>query len=536
MRLHRLLSFKLFVFISILLITLSFIVSYFQLNTHRSHYERMVTECAKRTSSIIIASTRNSMLQDHKELTADIMSTVSNLPGIAIIRIYNPQDSIVISTNSENFISMPKQNNNACIKCHTDSEGVIHELTTERQKRIFSDENGHRFLGYVSPIFNERSCNTSGCHAHKAEEKILGVLEVIMSMEETDAVLDIEESNMISTSIGITLIIGLSVGIFIWILVHIPLTKFLIGTKEISSGNLNYEFFSASNDEIGMLGRSFNRMTGDLRIAKKEITEWSNVLEERVKEKTEELQKTQDHILQIEKMASLGKLSATVAHELNNPMAGILTYSKLIQRKLDKDPLPQADKNKVIQQLKMIETESERLGKIIKDLLLFSKKQEPEFRDVCLNDVVEMSFQLVDHHLELHNISLEQTLQPNLPTIQIDENQIKQMLLALYVNATEAMGDDGVLSISTYIKQSEKKVYLIVRDNGKGIPEEVKPHIFEPFFTTKNAVKGFGLGLSVVYGIVLNHKAEIEVESEINAGTAFIIKFPVRADLKQSLA
>lgn len=532
MRIYKLLSFKLFVFISILLITLSSIVSYYQLNTHRSQYEKIVTECARRTSAIIIASTRHSMLQNHNELTAEIIATVSDLPGIVNIRIYDTQDSIVISTKSEEVFKSPKHINSACISCHAEDGKVTQQLSPEHQRRIYFDESGHRYLGFVSPIFNETSCSSAGCHAHRPDESVLGVLEVTMSMQETDAALDLEESNMITTSIGITLIIALSVGIFLWILVHVPLTKFLIGTKEISSGNLNYEFFSSSNDEIGELGKSFNKMTGDLRIAKREITEWSDVLEKRVKEKTEELQKTQERILQIEKMASLGKLSATVAHELNNPMAGILTYSKLIQRKLGKDPLPEEDKDKVMKQLKMIETESDRLGKIIKDLLLFSKKQEPDFKEVQLNDAIDMSFQLVAHHLELHNISLEQTLQPDLPVIQVDENQIKQMLLALYVNAVEAMGNEGVLSISTYLKQSEKKVYLVVRDNGKGIPKEVKPHIFEPFFTTKNAVKGFGLGLSVVYGIVLNHKAEISVESEINTGTAFIIKFPVRLNLK----
>jgi two-component system NtrC family sensor kinase len=302
----------------------------------------------------------------------------------------------------------------------------------------------------------------------------------------------------------------------------------LIGIKEISLGNLNHKVFSSSSDEIGTLGKSFNKMTGDLQVAKKEITEWSDELERKVEEKTEELQKTQDRILQIEKMASLGKLSATVAHELNNPMAGILTYSKLIQRKLKKDSLPENEKNIILKQLHMIESESDRLGKIIKDLLLFSKKQEPEFKDVDLNEVVEMSFLLIKHHLDLHNITLEKILQPNLPLVQVDENQIKQMLLALYVNAAEAIGNDGVLKVSTFYKESEKKVYLSIQDNGKGIPEEVKPHIFEPFFTTKNAVKGFGLGLSVVYGIVENHRAEITVDSQVNSGTTFAIKFPVK--------
>ena len=276
-------------------------------------------------------------------------------------------------------------------------------------------------------------------------------------------------------------------------------------------------------------------MTEDLRKAKKEITEWSNVLEKRVEEKTEELKKTQERILQIEKMASLGKLSATVAHELNNPMAGILTYSKLIQRKLQKKELSPPERETILKQLKMIETESDRCGKIIKDLLLFSKKQRIEIKPHSLNDIVDMSLQLVSHHLQLNNIEVKKELQTNLPQVNVDENQIKQMLLALFVNAVEAMDENGILIISTHYKEAEKKVYLSVKDNGKGIPEELMPHIFEPFFTTKNAVKGFGLGLSVVYGIVQNHHGEIKVDSKINQGTVFTIKLPINLEVSREI-
>ena len=146
-----------------------------------------------------------------------------------------------------------------------------------------------------------------------------------------------------------------------------------------------------------------------------------------------------------------------------------------------------------------------------------------------------MSLQLVSHHLELNNIEVRKELQPNLPQVNVDENQIKQMLLALIVNAVEAMDKNGVLTISTIYKASEKKVYLSVKDNGRGIPEEVMPHIFEPFFTTKNAVKGFGLGLSVVYGIVQNHRGEIKVDSRPNEGTIFTIKLPINLEVNKDL-
>jgi two-component system NtrC family sensor kinase len=268
-------------------------------------------------------------------------------------------------------------------------------------------------------------------------------------------------------------------------------------------------------------------MTEDLSEAKHEITEWSNELERRVNQKTEELKKTQERILQIEKMASLGQLSATVAHELNNPIAGILTYSKLIQKKLQRNNFSPEDRDSIMKHLRMIETESDRSGNIVKNLLLFSRKQDKDVKTHDLNSIIEKSLQLISHHLELHNIHLYKQLKPNLPEIYVDENQIKQALLALYMNAVEAMEADGVLTVRTEHRGVEKAIYLYVQDNGKGISEEDMAHIFEPFFTTKSAVKGVGLGLSVVYGIVQNHNADINVKSKVQEGTTFIIKFPL---------
>ena len=226
-------------------------------------------------------------------------------------------------------------------------------------------------------------------------------------------------------------------------------------------------------------------------------------------------------------MASLGKLSATVAHELNNPIAGILTFSKLIQRKLQKKVTPEEMKY-ILEHLKMIETESDRCGKIINDLLIFSKKQSTEVLPHNLNSVVEESLQLIAHHLKLNNIELNKKLQPDIPKVNIDRNQIKQALLALYVNAEEAMEDGGILTVGTSYQNRAKYAYLRIHDNGKGIPEEIRSQIFEPFFTTKSSVKGYGLGLPVVYGIVHNHDGEIKVKSEINKGTTISIKLPVK--------
>jgi two-component system, NtrC family, sensor kinase len=411
--------------------------------------------------------------------------------------------------------------------CHSSNEASILEPSTNERRRIFKGADGTRLLGFVTAIKNEESCYTSDCHFHGKDETILGTLDVILSLKETDQVLNAEKSKMISASVAVTLILAFAVGIFIWFFVHIPVKKVIVGTKEISSGNLDYKIKIKTRDEIGGLAKSFNKMTEDLTEAKKEITEWSNELEQRVDQKTKELKKTQEGILQIEKMASLGKLSATVAHELNNPMAGILTYSKLIQKKLQRDNLLPKEKEAILSYLKIIEDESDRSGSIVKNLLLFSRKQDKDIKPHQINSIIEKALQLIRHHLELNSVNLQKQLQKDLPVVYVDENQIKQALLALFVNAAEAMEKDGVLTVRTNYKKSENNVYIYVQDNGKGIAEEDKEHIFEPFFTTKHAVKGVGLGLSVVYGIIQNHNAEITVDTELNKGTTFIIKLPV---------
>ncbi len=535
MRIFKLLSFKIFLLIFVILALLSFGISYFQIQSQAEHYNNMLTLCAMRTSNIIRASTRYAMMLNRREDTFNIIHTIGQQHGIERIRIYNKKGEIIFSTDTSEINEIIDMTIPECAACHSPKGEILKISRPEQLKRIIIKPDGSRQLGFITPIPNEKSCYTADCHVHDKEDEILGVLDVSLSMKETDAILAQETSIMLRYNTAVTLSLALIVGLVIWVGVHVPMTKFLIGTREISSGNLNYKINIKRSDEIGVFAESFNKMTEDLRKAKKEITEWSTELEKRVEEKTEELKKTQERILQIEKMASLGKLSATVAHELNNPMAGILTYSKLIQRKLQSEELTPSEKEAILKQLKMIESESDRCGKIIKDLLLFSKKQRIEIRPHSLNDIVKMALQLVNHHLHLNNIEVRKELQPNLPMVNVDENQIKQMLLALIVNAVEAMDENGVLTVSTIYKVSEKKVYLSVKDNGKGIPEEVMPHIFEPFFTTKNAVKGFGLGLSVVYGIVQNHRGEIKVDSRPNEGTTFTIKLPINLEVNNEI-
>ncbi len=524
---YRLLSFKIFVLVFVVLIILTVGFSLYYIKTESEQYAEIARQFAYRTSEIVAGSTRNSMLLNAKESTYSIMNGIVKQEGIQKVTLFDKTGRIAFSTDEAEINHIANFAERECSPCH-ESSGALRKKPIEAWHNIYFDAQGKRLMVYVRPIANEQGCYQSDCHAHQQADSYLGLLRINLSLEKMDSIVEQNRSRMISTNIATTLALALTVGILIWFFVHVPVKKLILGTREVSNGNLNYQIKSSAGDEMGSLARSFNQMTEDLREAKREITSWSNQLEHRVQEKTQELERTQKRNLQIEKMASLGQLSATVAHELNNPIAGILTYSKLIQKKLTKENIPIPDKEAILKSLKMIETESERSGTIVKNMLLFSRQEAIEIKSHDLNQVIADSIELIAHHLELHNIKLVREFQPDLPAVEIDDSQIKQALLALYVNAVEAMENEGVLTVKTELKLSEHSVYTYIKDTGKGISDDLKAQIFEPFFTTKNAVKGVGLGLSAVYAIIQRHHGEIWVESEINKGSTFIIKMPLK--------
>lgn len=529
MRLFNLLGFRLFLLVTVILLILTTSVTYLHYHSQMQNYEGYVTEFGDKASKLVLRFTEHAMNTEHEHLsgTNELMNSIASLEGIHRIRIYNKRGTIVYSSDSSEVHSSVNMTNEACDMCHRDTGELIHEPSTRERKRVFESPDGARLLGFVTAIKTERSCSSSNCHSYAEEGSKLGVLDVIFKTETIDRIVESETSELITSNIVITILLSFSVGIFIWLFVHVPVKHLINGTRAVSRGNLDATIDISSSDEIGMLGRSFNTMTRELRAAKEEITRWSRDLEKRVQQKTEELKRTQERILQIEKMASIGTLSATVAHELNNPLSGILTYSKLIQRKLRRNDLTEDEMHTIFKQLEMIEEESARCGGIIKNLLYFSKDNGTNLHPASLNPIVESAVALVSHHLQLQNIHLELQLANGLPPARMDENLMKQALLALLINAFEASGDDGEIRIRTHVGKGGREILVDVSDNGRGIPEEIHGKIFEPFFTTKSEMRGVGLGLSTVYGIVEQHSGRISFESEIDKGTTFTIALPV---------
>jgi len=234
----------------------------------------------------------------------------------------------------------------------------------------------------------------------------------------------------------------------------------------------------------------------------------------------------QARLLHQDKMISLGRLAASVVHEINNPLAGILNYVRLMIKILNREALKKEQVEKFQRYLNLVESETDRCSKIVSNLLAFSRQSKMEFNDMDVNELLQKCIMLSQHKLTLQNIQIKTDFSSQIPAISGDFNQIQQCVINLIFNAIDAMPEGGLLSMSTSYNQNNAVVEIKVTDTGCGISGEDISHIFDPFYTTKKEGKGLGLGLSTVYGIIDRHKGTISVNSEVGKGSVFTLKLP----------
>jgi two-component system NtrC family sensor kinase len=400
--------------------------------------------------------------------------------------------------------------------------------TGEAPKESFETEiDGKRHIIIIEPILNEKVC----FHCHGSSKKIIGGMIVKTNVERALMTVSAAKNRTIFTTILALFTIILISYAMIEKFISRRVQRLAGGVKKVAAGDLDFEIQARSADEIGDLARSFNIMTHELKEARDEITNWTLTLEDLVEERTTQLKRAQENAIQAEKMASMGRLAAIVAHEINNPLAGIRTYAKLMLKR--RDELFPGNATKYIQYLETIESESARCGEIVRGLLQFARPTKPKISQHDINTLVQETLRLVQHQVDLLNIEVKLDLAPESPQASCDDQKIKQALVALLLNACDAVqSDTGFIAISTYIMAKKKKVGIAVSDNGIGMDEETKAHMFEPFFTTKTvspekeASLNSGLGVSVVYEIVKSHQGNIEVESELGKGTTITICLP----------
>lgn len=517
------LSVKLFLVTSLVLIIVFSVYTYLTVKNIEEGYIANYKQNAYNISDVIKRSTRHGMLLNKREDVYEIIKTIGNEPGVKTIRIYNKQGVISYSSDTTERNKTVDMNAEACIMCH-ENNIISKNITGKDSLRIFNIKD-ERYLGLINPIRNEKDCYTSDCHAHKSSTELLGILDVVVSMNKADKFIESNKKDIIVNSVIITLLIsGLSL-VFILFLVNRPLKILQEGISALGKGDWNYRINMRSRSELGQIASEFNDMARLLSSAYKEIKDWSETLNDKVEQKTAELKNIYEQVLQIEKLASLGKLSATVAHELNNPLEGILTYSKLISKKL-KEKKENEINPKVIEFLDLISDEAFRCGKIVKDLLLFSHRDTEQLQKCNMIEIINKSILLINHHLEMNNIKLVKEYPEDNLEAYCNPQKIQQALISLLINAIESMHNKGG-EIKINLSAESGNAVLRIKDQGDGISQKDLPFIFEPFYTTKDAMKGTGLGLSVVYGIIKVHNGKIEVEETSEKGTTLKIILPV---------
>jgi len=474
------------------------------------------------------------MLTAHHEVVEQTINVIGSGPDIKAIVIYDKTGRIVFSSDKKSVGMVVGRDNPSCRICHADSR-PSDVMAMSRNWTITKDKAG-KSLKLVVPIYNEPACYTAACHRHSREQKVLGVLETDFSTATVDKTIRQNRIGTIFFGGLFVSIISVTLCIILYKFVSRPISLLEEGMKRIAQGDLDYEIQIKSSDEMGLLAATFNNMARDIKRYKENMENWTKALEEEIQKKTTEIMKAHEQLINAEKLASLGRMAAGVAHELNSPLTGIVTFAHLMLKRLP--PENKQDR----EDLEIIIEQANRCSKIIKGLLGFSRKATAERVEVNINTLLDSTIAMVKNQAKFHNIKFNLNFDESLPLIHVDPNQMQQVFLNLLINAADAMNEKGQITIATrtvgeseetpwfkmgHPQEGKKFIEIEFTDTGPGIPEEYLGKIFEPFFTTKPVGKGTGLGLAVSYGIIKRHGGNITVRSEVGKGASFFIRLPV---------
>jgi two-component system, NtrC family, sensor kinase len=502
----------------------------------RSVYEQylntVIRQSGNNIGSIVEGSLYHSMLENDKGALQSTLDIINTMSGIDDVNMYDNKDSLVYTSFSPETANHSNPN---CLTCHENIKSMFPRkeksyriINVKSECNMNQNDNMHRHLLIRSPILNEKSCYTSSCHAHQESDEVLGSLIIKLPLADLDNAVKKSSAEFYLLAIFITVLLVAILILFTRKKIKNPLNDIIKASIAVSKGNKDTRLKIAPNqlDDMRMVSQAFNDMLDNLQSATEELKNWSQQLEYKVQKKSEELGAAQNELIQIERIASLGKLSSSVAHEINNPLSGILVYTKLIHKQLSNPELYASKKDSILRHLKLIENETKRCGDIVKGLLDFSRKDQDDFESKHLNSILLETYELMVHPIKIANISFLSDFAAKSDLVNCSPNQIKQACVAILVNASEAVLENGEITISTKNPDSDT-IRIEISDNGIGVPADDIPHIFEPFFSTKHDTSGIGLGLAIVHGIVKSHNGKIDVKSELGKGTIISITLPL---------
>lgn len=518
---------KLMIAVAAVVAAIAVISGYTIYRAEERHMLDVVIAGADQLSGSITSATWHAMLADRRDDVYQTMQKIAEKQGIDRLRLFNGQGEVTFSTNPEDLRRRFTRDAPQCSRCHR--QGLrLATLPLRERVQIHEPQSGSRRLSVVTPIPNEPQCSSAPCHAHPGQVRVLGLLEVSLKLDTVDEELANMQTRIAVRALGEILLILPLIYFFARRFFSEPIRHLIASTEAISQMELDRPVdIPEKAGEITDLARAFEVMRVRLKDALDRINSFTLELEDKVENRTRELKSAQQKLMQSDRLASLGQLAASVAHEINNPVAGVLNLAKLMERLLRDDGVPPERLADFRRYLGQIVSETTRVGRIVGDLLAFSRRSSPHHGETDLNQVVSTTLSLVAHKLKLANVDVDLRLDPALPVVYCDRSQMQQVVLNLALNAAEAMQSRGKGTLRIETGQQGGDIFIRVTDDGEGIPPDVLPRIFDPFFTTKPEGKGVGLGLAVTYGIIQAHQGDIEVNSRPGEGTTFTVRLPL---------
>lgn len=515
---------KLALWLTSIIIVVEGLFALSEIHSQRRQLLNEMTLSAGLVSQTMVATTWNAMLEDRREYAYQMMKNVALQETIDKVRVFNKSGQITFSTAGDGG-AVVDIDAEACVLCHASGQPLVH-VDMPSRTRIYRADDGKRVMGMITPIYNEPSCSTAACHAHPAAVHVLGVVDITMPLTRVDAQL----RGMVVRSAAMSLLSMLVVSFFVVLFsrrfVQQPVRKLIAATQTLGVAGRDTPLQVTADDELGELAQSFRAMQERLNASNRQLHEFTDTLERRVEERSQQLRDAERKLIQSDRLASLGQLAASVAHEINNPLAGVINFGRLMQRLTVGEEVPRARMADFRTYLDHVVGETERCARIVRDLLVFARHSEPSHEPVALNEVVRRTLSVINHRLELGEVEPRLDLAEDLPEVTCDAAQVQQIVINLVLNAAESM-ESGCVTIRTRFDPARGLVRLDVTDTGTGIAPEHLARIYDPFFSTKTEGKGTGLGLAVVYGIVHAHGGQIEVETELGHGTTFSVLLPV---------
>ena len=387
------------------------VFAYFNIQSERTSLLTEVERHANQLSEAVKSDTEYDMLRNDRERIHESIRRIGKQESIDRVRVFNKSGEIIYSSDSAEIGTMVDKKAESCYRCHSAGKPLEHLETQERTRVFRPHRDSSRLLGIINPIYNSQSCWTAACHAHSRTQIVLGVLDVTIPLTEVDRNIRRSQVAIVVLAVSTILILSLIVGFMVRWWVGIPIQELLTAMRHVAGGNLGYRVTVKREDELGTLAKSFNNMTDKLAQARLQL-------------------------FQSDKLASLGRLAAGVAHEINNPLTAVLTYSSYLLKRSHGRPETRDD-------LQVIVSETIRCREIVKSLLDFARQTVPKKRKADINEIIGRAVTVVENQLSLGRVKLVMDLDSALPNVTVDANQIQQVFINLIVNASDAIGENS---------------------------------------------------------------------------------------------